>query len=351
MSKQYLGSSLTRSSQLPRRAEFPKMCLVIYDRILERSVPGFSKWVKQFDLRYPVDAGEKLKDVDHFPSHVKKIANLCSEFSYDSSLILVVGGGSVGDFGAFVASILKRGMKLAHMPSTWLAALDSSHGGKTALNTDKIKNQIGTYYPAERIFLVEKLLKSQPKDRADDALGELFKIALLDKGRWVEKFLASKKTRDALIWSFLIEAISAKYRVVVKDPLERTGLRRILNLGHTYGHILEARYGISHGRAVYIGLYFAVDWSHDLGIMSSSEYERVQALLDRGFSRQVVRQWLGKLQLLDKPTFCGLAARDKKRGSNGTVNFIFLAQRGKPMVKEVSLENFYRQAKSRGWVK
>ena len=123
-------NTLLFTTELPRLKDLGEEFLLIYDDILPRKVPAFKKWAQQFSLQYPVKAGEALKSVEQFPAHIAKIIRLCENTSSRRLTVVVVGGGSVGDFGGFVASILKRGVKLVQIPSTWLAAIDSAHGGK-----------------------------------------------------------------------------------------------------------------------------------------------------------------------------------------------------------------------------
>src|SRR6185295_5151716 len=114
----------------------------------------FRNWLKKFPCRYGVKSGESLKDLEKFPGHCKAILQMTEKIETRPLQLIAVGGGSVGDFAGFVASTLKRGVPLIHVPSTWLAAIDSTHGGKTALNVAGIKNQIGTFKQAEKIIVV-----------------------------------------------------------------------------------------------------------------------------------------------------------------------------------------------------
>src|SRR5438445_1275287 len=167
------SSSVLFSPHFPAPKKLGEELLLIYDDVLPKKSAEFKKWMKQIPLRYAVQAGEGLKSIDLFPEHISKITALCEKASVRKLTIVVVGGGSVGDFGGFVASILKRGVRLVHLPSTWLAAIDSAHGGKTALNVGGAKNQIGTFYPATEVVLVKSLLLSQPPARTFEGFAEL----------------------------------------------------------------------------------------------------------------------------------------------------------------------------------
>ncbi len=249
--------------------------------------------------------------------------------------IITFGGGTIGDFGGFVASVLKRGVKLVHVPSTWLSAIDSAHGGKTALNVSKLKNQIGTFYPAAEVYLIRSVLIAQEQDRTFEALGEVFKTSLLNKDLW-HKLSESKKIGPDLFWSHLPEMIETKMKIVKKDPLEKSGFRHILNLGHTLGHLFESQFKLPHGTAVLFGLAFAIEWSFHKKIMNSKNYYEIR--LSNLGSFLPDRFDLKKLILATKnPT--RFFYQDKKMTNDKKINFIFLERPGKPILKKVTLND------------
>lgn len=322
----------------------PNSTLLIYDRKLATVSREFSKFATSFAHRYAVKSGEDLKDVRAFSSHIQKLTNLCSELPPRTMTVLVAGGGSVGDFGGFFASIFKRGVRLVHMPTTWLAAIDSAHGGKTALNVAGAKNQIGTFYPATDVLLVRSILISQPEARIVDGLGELAKIALIDGGGWVKSIESSKLEGADLIWSALPHAIEAKMKVVNSDPEEKLGRRQVLNLGHTMGHVLEAHEGVSHGRAVAQGLFFAVELSHSLGRLKEKDLDHALSVVARfGLKPEPSRK---KISARDLESYL---LKDKKRDQAKSVTFILLNRIGKTERKNLSISDIIREAKIQGW--
>lgn len=340
--------SLHFVQQLPRPAHFGGDVVLIYDRRLERAVPGFTDWARKFPARMAVTAGEGLKDLRAFPSHCEKLMGVAQNMSARRMTIVVAGGGSVGDFGGFIASVFKRGVRLVQIPTTWLAAIDSAHGGKTALNVCGGKNQIGTFYPAADIYLVSKLLGAQPESRAMEALGELAKIALIDGGPWVRRLERARgEAPGTLLLRFLRDAIAAKYRVVRRDPLEKSGVRQVLNLGHTFGHVLEARFGFAHGMAVAQGMCFALEWSRSLGVLSAREYSRAEELLTVvcGLARTALH---GSLTSAEARR---LLALDKKSSAAGMVTFVFLRGFGRPLRRDVAIDEIVNELKRQRWVK
>ncbi|MCM2280700.1 MAG: 3-dehydroquinate synthase [Bdellovibrionaceae bacterium] len=336
---------------LPRQSEIGANAVILYDRRLARLNPFVRSWLKAFPATLALNAGEELKSVAAFGKLSEKILQVIGRLPGGRAhAVVALGGGSVGDFAGFFASIYHRGVPLIQIPSTWLAALDSAHGGKTALNVGDAKNQLGTFHPAETIYLVEPLLRSQPEVRVREAMGELVKMALIDGGPWVTRFQSSSLRGADLVWTFLPYAVSAKYKVVSRDPFEKKGIRAILNLGHTLGHVLELHSGLPHGLAVACGLHFAIEWSRRQGLMSTVQSERVDQLLRKHLS-------LDQLGLHRRPkpvpreTFLRLAVRDKKKAQGRAVKFIFLNCIGRAEPREVSLREFHAEARRTGWAK
>ncbi|OGQ22426.1 MAG: hypothetical protein A3I05_03005 [Deltaproteobacteria bacterium RIFCSPLOWO2_02_FULL_44_10] len=346
--------------------------LLIFDQKLLACIKGFSSWMKQFPLRYPVIAGEKLKSIESFSYHLQKIVRLTNSLSRKDLTIVCIGGGSVCDFGGFVASVLKRGVRLIHIPSTWLAAIDAVHGGKTALNVGGVKNQIGTFYPPKKIFIVRELLETQREALAQEAMAELVKIALIDGSEWVNRLLsnanfdaarlsarssrapakhlagADEERRSGaaisqIMCAFLNEAVRAKYRIVNADPYE-TGPRQVLNLGHTVGHVFETYYGWSHGKAVANGLRFALEWSKLK--FHLSQMREVENLLEKS----LIKFFPKRIEKIPEKTFRQLLLSDKKSLSNDKLTFVFLKKIGQPILKPVSVDEIAQEAKRQGWV-
>ena len=325
----------------------PEKYLVIYDKKLPKIDATAKKWLADFALTYPVTGGERLKDFSDFPSHVRKLLRLIDGFSSRSLVIVAVGGGSVGDFAGFVSSVLKRGVPLIHVPTTLLAAMDSAHGGKTALNVGDWKNQIGTFYPASAVLIVRSLFEGLPSLQMQSASGELAKMALLAGGELFAKFKNGFQAELEPIWELLPQAIAAKYAIVEKDPFEKTGERQILNLGHTLGHALESYHKLAHGVAVGEGLLFALLWSEHQGYLRGGRElaelvrDRVGLLPPRDFTRQY--------RLMSRARLAKFVSEDKKLTDTRHMHFIFLEGVGRPFRKEVAFESFLTETQRQGW--
>ncbi|MBF8262341.1 MAG: 3-dehydroquinate synthase [Parachlamydiales bacterium] len=185
----------------------------------------------------------------------------------DTTLI-AIGGGVTMDLVGFVASIYMRGVPLVLIPTTLLAAVDASIGGKTAIDTPFGKNLLGTIYHPKAIFTDFNTLRSLPEKEWFNGLAEILKMGLIyDDSLW-----ENGKGHDQMI-----QAIEGKIAVIEQDPREQS-LRRILNFGHTIGHALEAlsHYEMSHGEAVALGCLAESHLSMRLGYLQDKDFEQIQ---------------------------------------------------------------------------
>ncbi|MGE4132944.1 MAG: hypothetical protein AB7F86_14985 [Bdellovibrionales bacterium] len=326
----------------------PEKFLIIFDKRLRKTEP-VAKWLSEFPFVYPVDAGESLKDMNHFSSHAKKIFKLVSPFSSRSLCVVGVGGGTVGDFAGFLSSTLKRGVPLIHIPSTLLAAMDSAHGGKTALNLGDIKNQVGTFYPANSVLLVKSLFEGLPDLQLLSAGGELAKMALLEGGKLYDRFRDEFLPDLDSIWEFLPSVIEAKYKIVEKDPFERSGERQILNLGHSLGHALESYYGLAHGIAVGEGLIFALEWSAHQGYFKTGVLSEVTDLLQSKLHLLAPGEFARKNRSMSRSKLTKFIQEDKKLMDARHLTFVFMEGVGAPFRKVVTMESFLTETQRQGW--
>lgn len=331
----HFQSELEFLTTFPSKNELPESSLLIVDANLLR-YPVVKRWLQQFSFVYPIKAGEELKQLQSFEKHLKNILKLTQTIPSNPLTFVAIGGGSVGDFVGFLASTFKRGVPLIQIPSTWLAAIDSSHGGKTALNIGIFKNQIGTFYPAQKVILCRPLLLTQPMERTQEAMGEILKTALLAGGPLWKKMSNEKQFDSQKLWNYLPLLIAYKYKIVLKDPFEKKGLRHVLNLGHTFGHIFELQFRLPHGQAVNLGLLMCLQLSEAKGIMSAQKFK---ALLET----PLLKYHLAKLTdlkplLKNNKNILDLLAQDKKVSKNKNIRFVYLISPGKPTVIETSLK-------------
>jgi len=195
-----------------------------------------------------------------------------------SSHIFGIGGGITTDITAFATSTYKRGCRLILIPTTFLGMIDAAIGGKTAVNFEGIKNSIGTFYPAEKVFIIPKFLNKLPGREINNGWIECIKIALIKPSKLYDILISNK---GKITSEILQLAIDLKLSICEKD-LEDKNERRHLNLGHTFAHILESvsNYKIPHGTAVSIGLRAAAKLSLQSRYINDSDFEKIIFILD-----------------------------------------------------------------------
>lgn len=192
--------------------------------------------------------GEESKS---FNSYLTIISYLIEHHISKDCYLVGFGGGVISDLVSFVASTYKRGIGLILIPTSLLAMVDASIGGKNGLNYNNLKNVIGSIYLPKDIYINLDFLKTLPNDEFISGLGEILKIGLLFDEEIFSLFYQNKYLEN--LDRIIIKAIKYKVDVVKKDPFE-TGYRRCLNFGHTFGHAFERLYGLKHGYSVMIGM-------------------------------------------------------------------------------------------------
>lgn len=192
-------------------------------------------------------SGENSKSLEN----VKRILNELTELDFDrNDTVITLGGGVVGDLGAFISSVYMRGINLISLPTSLLAMVDSSVGGKTAVNLEKGKNLCGTFYQPNAVFINLEFLATLPEREIVSGLGEIIKYSYLSKGKI--KF-------DIIDSSLIYKCLKLKAKIVEKDERE-SGKRKLLNFGHTFSHAIErlSDFSLSHGECVIKGIYIAL---------------------------------------------------------------------------------------------
>lgn len=327
--------------KLPAKSEFPTETVILYDRILDQK-PFFKKWRNQFQFQIPLKAGESLKTLESLQAVLKKISQLNMPQTTQLTFV-AVGGGSVGDFVGFLSSVFLRGRKFVQIPSTWLAAIDSAHGGKNALNFNQQKNQLGTVYLAEKIYIVEPLLMAQPKPRFHEAMGEVLKIAVINNAKLFDEIEANEfRFSEKHLLKKLPMLIQSKMKVVKSDLYETKGLRRVLNLGHTMGHVFESYYQIPHGEAVLFGTLFAARYSFHKGLLRETDFIRISNLIFSFTTRNSIQVLLQNIPLAEVQK---LLVKDKKMTGDQVLDFIFIKKIGLVVREKVNVKSLLVEVK------
>ncbi|MFQ3621209.1 MAG: 3-dehydroquinate synthase family protein [Spirochaetales bacterium] len=283
-------------------------------------------------------AGEQAKQWEQ----VEQILSCALDLGLDRSSIFVgIGGGVVCDVTAFAASLYMRGTRLLLVPTTLLAMVDAAFGGKTGINFKQYKNMVGTFYPAEEIWIYPEVLKTLPERELRSGMAEVVKAGMLKDPElfslleglgehWIHQISTD------MFLSIISKALKVKGWFVSNDLREQAD-RAFLNLGHTFAHSLEraTHYKrFTHGEAVAWGLFRALDTGEHLGVTNPTYAERVRKLLRRlGFSEKV--EGVGVEVLL-----AGMEKDKKKRGElrfvlQKNLGETFLTSLDKKLLKEI----------------
>jgi 3-dehydroquinate synthase len=263
------------------------------------------------------------------------------------SLLINIGGGMVTDLGGFAASTFKRGINYINIPTTLLAMVDASVGGKTGINFRGLKNEIGVFSNASTVILDTTFLKTLDTKNILSGYAEMLKHGLInDEKMWAELINEELSVSHSSFKKMLAESVAVKQRIVTEDPTEQ-GIRKALNLGHTAGHAFESfalsnNAPILHGYAVAYGLICELYLSAiKTGFPSEKMHQTVR----------FIKEHYGKMSITcdDYPTLLELMTHDKKNVA-GTINFTLLGGIGDIRINQTATKDdiyealdFYRE--------
>lgn len=277
-------------------------------------------------IEYVFNAGESSKSIEEF----EKILEFAAANGLTrSDFIVALGGGVCGDLSGFAAASYMRGIKFVQIPTTLLAAVDSSVGGKTAVNLKGGKNLAGAFHQPSLVITDPDTFKSLDKEYYLDGVSESIKYGILSDKELFDKF---KGNTEENIESIIADCTRIKSKLVSEDEFD-TGARQLLNLGHTFGHSIEklSSLTISHGHAVAIGMVIAARAAEKMGLCEKGTLDEIISIL--------------KINSL--PTECPFTAEeiysgaltDKKR-TGGYISVVLPEKIGKCILKKVSIEEF-----------
>jgi 3-dehydroquinate synthase len=280
----YLGQGLLGDHELWRRHLGPGKTLVVSNDVVAplyldtvcKAIPGCEPEV------HIIADGEPVKTVETWCGIIDTLVGMQSRRDAN---IIALGGGVVGDISGFAAASYMRGIRFLQAPTTLLAQVDASVGGKTAINHPRGKNLIGAFHQPAAVIIDTDTLDTLEKREFNAGLAEVVKygaIRDLPFFEWLERHASDINARDPGAISYLIgRSVGAKAEIVAEDELE-TGVRALLNFGHSFGHALEAESGYTeflHGEAVAIGMVVASRLSESRFLCQSGVTERVSSLL------------------------------------------------------------------------
>ena len=257
--------------------------------------------------------GEKYKTVDAWTAVLNDLA---AGGHHRDTVVLALGGGVVGDIAGFAAACYQRGVACIQLPTTLLSQVDSSVGGKTGINHPLGKNLIGAFWQPELVLINPRTLKSLPQREYHSGFAEIIKAAMLvDSGLFeqLEESSTALLARDEThLCAVIHSACRIKKELVEADERETTGVRALLNLGHTFAHAIEQYFGFGvwlHGEAVGLGLVLATGFAAEVGLCTKELYSRVEHLVYLyGLPTYLPRD-------TNCATLCSVMALDKKSKS------------------------------------
>ncbi|MFZ2311239.1 MAG: 3-dehydroquinate synthase [Methylobacter sp.] len=322
----YIGSDLLSQSELLVKHIKSRQVVVVTN---ETIAPLYLNVVLKNLQGYIVETvvlpdGEQFKTLDYVTQIFDKL--LASKFSRNATLI-ALGGGVIGDMGGFAAACYQRGIPFLQIPTTLLAQVDSSVGGKTGVNHPLGKNMIGAFYQPQCVIADADVLDTLDDRQLSAGLAEVIKYGLIRDAEffeWLENNIDALLARDKTALAFAIErSCSNKAEIVAEDETE-TGIRATLNLGHTFGHAIETGVGYGeylHGEAVAIGTCQAADLSRRKGWLNDADVARIIALFKKA------RLPVNPPEKIDSERFLELMAVDKKN-VDGQIRLILLNKIG-----------------------
>ncbi len=286
-----------------------------------------------------IESGEEHKTINT----CSNVWNALSDSGADrKSLMINLGGGVITDLGGFVACTFRRGIKYINIPTTLLAMVDASVGGKTGVDLGSLKNQIGVINSGDLVLIDTKYLKTLPKNQFNSGVAEMLKHGLITgDDYWIKmvNYLKDAENIDSLIH----ESIKIKAKVVDKDPNEN-GLRKTLNFGHTLGHAIESYFlqnktkkDLLHGEAIAVGMILETYLSYKKANFPKEKMDKIKVAILSLFPKV-------EFDIKDYSSIISLLIFDKKN-NHGKINFVLLEDMGKPILdcqvnNDLILESF-----------
>lgn len=326
----FIGQDLLGKSELIEPYVTGKQVLIVTN---ETIAPLYLDKVKKMLASYQLETvilpdGEKYKNLDE----LNKIYDTLLSAKFDRTCTLVaLGGGVVGDMTGFAAASYQRGVNFIQIPTTLLAQVDSSVGGKTGVNHPKGKNMIGAFHQPRCVIADSDTLNTLEDNQLSAGIAEVIKYGLIrdmEFTRWLEEHMHKLLERDPEALSYAIEiSCRCKAEIVAADEKEG-GVRALLNLGHTFGHAIETSAGYGnwlHGEAVATGMLMAADLSMRMGNLTEHDVERVDNILDMAMLPTRAPHHM------DYDHFIELMAVDKKV-RDGKINFVLFNKLGDAMI-------------------
>ena len=311
-------------------AQNKKIFIVTDDNVYKLYGEKAEKMFFGFDYKVEVlPNGETTKSIEY----LTKLYSSLADFKMSrKDIIIALGGGVIGDLTGFAAATFLRGIKFIQVPTTLLSQVDSSVGGKVAIDLPEGKNLVGSFYPPARVVIDPLMLKTLSKRIFNDGMAEVIKYgAIRDESLFNMLFEDIDKNIEAVIE----RCVTIKKQVVENDEFD-TGERMILNFGHTFGHAVEKLYnytGYTHGEGVAIGMLRITEKSEKMGISEKGTSKKLRELLEK--YNLVFDDFM-----FDKEKARDIILLDKKSSSD-TISYIMLKKIGDCIIKEIPKQDAF----------
>ena len=310
-----------------RKSNYSKVFILVDENTNEHCLPQFSAQLdKVFDFEViEIEAGEAYKNINT----CTQVWDALSELNADRrSLLINLGGGVITDLGGFVASTFKRGIDFINVPTTLLAMVDASIGGKTGVDLGSIKNQIGVINEAVMVLVITPFLRTLEERQWLSGFAEMLKHGLIEsEPHWA--MLRQVMPFDS-INDLIYDSLKIKNSIVSQDPLERN-LRKVLNFGHTLGHAIESHFlekdkyhPLLHGEAIVAGMIMESYLSHKLLGLGNNQLEDITKTLNKRYKKIDFTEE-------DIEDIIALLKFDKKN-THGNINFVLIRRIGEAVI-------------------
>ena len=332
--------ALLRFSKELQAKDYSSLFLLVDTHTQEFCLPGFVSQTGLTDLEVLVmEAGEEHKTLQT----CENLWNQLSERGADrNSALINLGGGVVTDLGGFVACTFKRGIDFYNLPTTLLAMVDASVGGKTGIDLGALKNQIGIIEEPKQVLIDAQWLQTLPQEELRSGFAEMLKHGLISNKDYWEQLKSLPKLEAATLAEFIKPSVAIKKQVVLEDPREKH-LRKILNFGHTLGHAIESYYlthpkkkRLLHGEAIAIGMVMEAYLGVSCCSFSNVAAEEIKKTFAQFYPPV-------EIDAQDREGILELLRHDKKNKA-GRVNFVLLKSIGVPEIDVEVPQELFTQA-------
>jgi len=302
--------------------------ILVDENTRELSLPLLKEKCSGLDdaLVLEIHSGESNKTI----ASIEKIwIELVAGSAVRNSLMICLGGGVITDIGGFAAATFKRGMNFIHIPTTLLAMVDAALGGKTGVNLNSIKNQVGVFAPPKAVFIFTEFLNTLSARQKLSGYAEMLKHAIIDSESHFAKLIVLNSPEKVCNEKDILESASVKLKIVTEDADEK-GIRKVLNFGHTIGHAIESYSHkhdadpLLHGEAIAIGLICECFISMCMFGMDENDLKRLSNLISWQFPHY-------RFKAKSADELLAFMTHDKKNASVSRLNFSLIRKVGEPV--------------------